>query len=772
MCTARLAILFLTALPAFLWGQQPVIGTADSLYSNILQEQRYFRVVLPSDYPYHPSKYYPLIILLDGAFLSPVAPSIIEYMGRTAQIPSAITVAISNTNRVRDFTPSTTSRGYDGTLDKGLQESGGGAAFRRFLQEELLPALDTHYRINNYHTLIGWSLGGLLAGWDFLDEQSPFESALLIDPSIWWDDQWLIEQLSDIDPVGLRYKRLYLSAARSFEHDKNLARMRHSQELFFAELKNKGFPEPQVQLDYLEDAGHNTCLIPSLYQGLQFLFRDYALPGAQFRSAKAVIAHFNAFDARMGDRFTPPIGMINWLAGKKLEKNNFAEAKLLYAYALRNYPQSTATREGLDYVEQCQAGVAGPRIVTGDIRRFWTAYDLIRSTSDSAAQRDYLQQLFLDPASPGQRAFMEAKNYTAADYLQAINAYPKFWASVRANTLRAEEFAAEIAPQIENLRSIYPELQPAAIYFTIGALRSGGTTQDSLIAIGAEFALADSTVVTDEFEPDRADFLRIYFDDNPIHNIVFLNIHEYVHTQQPNYGYNLLSQCLYEGIAEFVAMQATGMRSSLPYMTYGSANAETLKKDFARQMFIPDWSGWLYNSLDNPYGVKDLGYFMGYDICKSYYKQALDKKAAIRAMVELDCSDPKTVQAFVDQSGYYARSMAAWRKDFEARRPEVVNIGPLVNGASEVDPAIQEITIEFSEPMDIRFTNFDLGPQGRPALLRVEEILGFSEDGQSVRIRVELKPGQDYQLLVNFGFRSVDGLPLKPFLLEFTTASQ
>jgi hypothetical protein len=40
-----------------------------------------------------------------------------------------------------------------------------------------------------------------------------------------------------------------------------------------------------------------------------------------------------------------------------------------------------------------------------------------------------------------------------------------------------------------------------------------------------------------------------------------------------------------------------------------------------------DWTGWLYYSKDP--ARKDIGYWMGYQICKAYYDSVPDKKQAV-----------------------------------------------------------------------------------------------------------------------------------------------
>jgi hypothetical protein len=59
-----------------------------------------------------------------------------------------------------------------------------------------------------------------------------------------------------------------------------------------------------------------------------------------------------------------------------------------------------------------------------------------------------------------------------------------------------------------------------------------------------------------------------------------------------------------------------------------------------------DISAWLYNST--PEQPRDLGYWVGYRIVKSYYQHANDKRQAFHEILEM--TDPK---AFLAKSGWY-----------------------------------------------------------------------------------------------------------------------
>lgn len=412
------------------------------------------------------------------------------------------------------------------------------------------------------------------------------------------------------------------------------------------------------------------------------------------------------------------------------------------------------------------------KIITSDIDNFWNAYDKIHSTKDTLLQKKYLEDLFLNKGTPGLKAIMEVRNYTPQEYLNAINNYPKFWNSIRKNTLKADKFNLELNEGIEKLRKIYPELKPAKIYFTIGVFRTSGTTLDNIVLIGSEYAMGDKNAVTDEFPENVKTDRQNLFDTNPIENLVLLNVHEYVHTQQKPQAHNLLSEVLREGVAEFVSVQAMGIPSSAPAIDYGKQNDEVRKK-FEQEMFFGhNMDEWLWsNANENDFGVRDLGYYIGYQICELYYNNANDKQTAIKKMIELDYTNESEIEEFVNSTKFFSASLEELYQQFEAKRPTVVGMSPFENNDNSVYPNTTQITIQFSEPMDTNVTNFELGPLGIEALCRIKKVVGFSEDRKSITLELEpLQPNKRYQIVVDWGFRNLEKVPLKSYLIDFTTS--
>jgi len=102
----------------------------------------------------------------------------------------------------------------------------------------------------------------------------------------------------------------------------------------------------------------------------------------------------------------------------------------------------------------------------------------------------------------------------------------------------------------------------------------------------------------------------------------------------------------------------------------------------------------------------------------------------------------------------------------------VVSVFPFEAG-KPVSPGTSKFTINFSVPMNRRSRNFEMGPLGLGYLIKVKSFIGFSADGKSAEFELEeLKPNRHYQLLIGQGFRDLNGIRIRPYLLDFKTGER
>lgn len=292
-----------------------------------------------------------------------------------------------------------------------------------------------------------------------------------------------------------------------------------------------------------------------------------------------------------------------------------------------------------------------PRVFTSDVDNFWTAFDSVQTVKDTTRQIAFMQSLYIDKGTEGLKLFMKLRRFDAARLVTVINKYPKFWASIRENTLKIKPRIPAIETHLREFKVLYPDLRPAKLYFTITAVRVAGTVQDSLAMIGTEIATGNKNTDVSEF-PDRR--LANFFQTQSTDNIIPVVVHEYVHTQQRSEAKILLGQALSEGACDFITELILKEPLMNSYLQYGRKNEKELKAAFKKEMLGEDFSNWLYNGSTTK-TMGDLGYFMGYAVCKSYYQHAKNKSQAIKDIITLNYGDQAVVMAFLAKSRYYPR---------------------------------------------------------------------------------------------------------------------
>ncbi len=408
-------------------------------------------------------------------------------------------------------------------------------------------------------------------------------------------------------------------------------------------------------------------------------------------------------------------------------------------------------------------------ISTADIDHFWIAYDAIQQTKDFSQKIFIINEQYINKGSKGLKAFMEVRQYNDTLWVELIDKLPKFWNSIRTNTLNIKHKTVELEKAIIKLKDIYPELKPAEMYFTIGGLRSAGTVKDNMVLVGAEIATGNASIDVSEFSNN---WLKNVFQEQSLDNIVSLNIHEYIHTQQKPNGSSLLSQVIREGSCDFIAELSIQKPLQTKYLSYGKANASSIKELFKKEMFLSDYTNWLYNGSQRSEDA-DLGYYIGYEICKAYYQQAKNKTQAIKDIIELDFSNDQDVELFLETSGFYPEKIDknALIEAYQKLQPTVLSMSPFNNGDKNVDTTMKELRITFSKPMIPKRYSISFSEKGK-ANFPITTVKGQENDDQTLVLNIALKPKQDYEFIItNRSFRSKDGYPLKDaeYVVKFST---
>ena len=180
-------------------------------------------------------------------------------------------------------------------------------------------------------------------------------------------------------------------------------------------------------------------------------------------------------------------------------------------------------------------------------------------------------------------------------------------------------------------------------------------------------------------------------------------------------------------------------------------------------------NNWLWGENQNQLKVRDLGYYVGYEICERYYNLSRDKAKAIRELIELDYNNDKALEKIVDITKLLPKTLSELNNDYEKERPKVILVAPFENGSQNVKSGITEITVIFSEPLNGHNDGIDFGPLGQDYCPKIKPQKTWSADKKSWTFQADLKPNKHYQILISNNFRTVGGMRLKSYLIDFST---
>ena len=239
------------------------IGDRVTMHSVLLDEDRVLNVYLPHSYTNDSILTYPVIYLLDGSANEDfIHISGLVQFGSYSwinMIPESIVVGIENVDRTRDFT--STTRDMDHLRD--YPQMGGSEQFIKFLTEEVQPHIERHYRTNGTNTLIGQSLGGLLATEILFKIPSSFNNYIIISPSLWYDFEYLLGQ----DPQDLSaVNSIYIGVGKEGKIMEKVSKK------LFKKIKKLKLDKTRINFQFFPKHDHGDVLHQAVYDAFDKTF--------------------------------------------------------------------------------------------------------------------------------------------------------------------------------------------------------------------------------------------------------------------------------------------------------------------------------------------------------------------------------------------------------------------------------------------------------------------------------------------------------------------
>jgi len=339
-----------------------VIGKIDSVYSKILGEQRKIWVYTPDMTSGNSNQHWPVVYLLDGDGHFASVVGMIQQMSQVNGnnvYPEMIVVAIPNTDRTRDLTPTHITSDPPMMDSNFSKTTGGGENFVAFMEKELMPHVDSVYPTAPYKLLIGHSFGGLTVMNVLTNHTKLFNAYIAIDPSMWYDQQRFLaateKKLAEKNYGGTR---LYVGIANTMPDGMTLAKLkkdtssdtRHIRSIFELDKFLKAHSQNGLKYAsrYYADDNHGSVPFASEYDGLRFIFDYYRLnvTGKEFADTSAALAikiekHYEMVSKEMGYKISPPESNVNFLGYAAMNSKDFEKAAAFFKMNIENYPKSS-----------------------------------------------------------------------------------------------------------------------------------------------------------------------------------------------------------------------------------------------------------------------------------------------------------------------------------------------------------------------------------------------------------------------------------------------
>jgi predicted alpha/beta superfamily hydrolase len=272
-------------LPTFLFAQDKgsvkavgtkpfVLGVIEKIQSKVLGEERTLNIYLPEGYNKNDTTRYAVTYLLDGSadedFIHIVGLYQFYSFEWINRVPKTIIVGIATVDRRRDFT-------YPTTIDKDKKKyptTGHSDKFIAFIEKELQPFIENRFKVNASKTIIGESLGGLLATEILLKKPALFNKYIIVSPSIWWDNGSLLSLQSPVLLEGYTHKTdVYVGVGKEGLTSTEMPRvMEVDANLLTDKIKATKSKAVSVYFDYLPEENHATIMHQAVNNALKQLY--------------------------------------------------------------------------------------------------------------------------------------------------------------------------------------------------------------------------------------------------------------------------------------------------------------------------------------------------------------------------------------------------------------------------------------------------------------------------------------------------------------------
>lgn len=315
-----------------------IIAKKIVLQSTVLDEERTIFVSTPSNYE-STKVSYPVFYLLDGDEGSiHYTSGLVADLATRALCPKMIVVAIANTDRFRDMTPTVYDRNPN-------IPSGGADKFLECIETEIIPFIENNYRTLPYRLISGHSASGILVTHAFLSHTRLFNSYIGVSPSLWWDSNLFSKNLDEnISKIDLKHRHFYFSiGSKEINHNMDGALE------FYQTMLRKKPKLLQWKFDTIQGEDHGSQKTIALYKGLRFIYEGWKYDYQKVREEG--LPYINSFyenqSAKYGYEIKPSEEQMNVFGYALKRSGKLDEAIEIFSMNVENNPRSPNSHDSL-----------------------------------------------------------------------------------------------------------------------------------------------------------------------------------------------------------------------------------------------------------------------------------------------------------------------------------------------------------------------------------------------------------------------------------------
>ena len=281
----------MTLAHCYLYGQSKSLlfrTETQVVHSNIVGKDFEIYISFPADYFQNDTTNYAVLYCTDGNRNFGLVSNIVNILSFPwKEIPNLLVVDIGykitgledwGAWRNRDLLPtndSTVDREWEDYLTRLsgrndiVSKSGGAQKFFEFIRDELIPYIESNYRVKqNDRALIGYSYGGVFTLYSLFHSPETFQRYYAGSPSIHWDNKVLLKYEKEYADTHKDLPVTLFMSAGSLEHKAVIANMYEMAN----KLESRKYPGLKLETHIFDNETHTSCYAAGICRALRVIY--------------------------------------------------------------------------------------------------------------------------------------------------------------------------------------------------------------------------------------------------------------------------------------------------------------------------------------------------------------------------------------------------------------------------------------------------------------------------------------------------------------------